>query len=396
MLAHHFDERLVDAAYIHSVRLAFVRADDEWHNLFHHFREDRDQVAVAEAEDSVQVHGGAGLWQAGDDHFLDGALGEQVLRELADGLARGALTHADEHDAIADRHHITAFERGIAMVLVRVAIPHLEVGLGERLVELVDGGGQQGFLATRRPVHRVQRHAAVDPAGGVAGELGVGQRWQDEAGVAQVVVVHLHDFGAFALRQVLACHAADQEFGQVAWLQAFEPAAHFVGQAYADGVRGDLAVEDPLEGLFVLHDIGQQVVHLQHIHTTLAHLGDEVEMVTLGLVDPDHIVEQQFITVARRQALVRQARGANHHFAQFAGFGVDTVLLFFSGHGFIPPIERIRGSKGQEAVVQAIGCHQGANDHGCEDQFFHVGEDRFAHLTLGLGEQDGARCVEQG
>ncbi|MNZ99818.1 hypothetical protein D3C78_1191570 [compost metagenome] len=151
--------------------------------------------------------------------------------------------------------------------------------------------------------------------------------------MAQVVVVHLDHVGAFALRQVLAGHTADQELGQVARLEAFEPAAHFVGQADTYGVRGDLAVKDPLQRVFVLHDVGQQVVHLKHIHAALAHLGDEVEMVAFGLVDPDHIIEQQFVAVARGQALVRKPRGANHYLAQLAGFGVHTVLLFFSGHG---------------------------------------------------------------
>ena len=261
------------------------------------------------------MHRGTGLGQAGDDDLFHCALGEKVLRQLADGLARGALAHADEHDALGDRHDVAAFQGGAAVLLVRVAVPDLEVGAGEFLVELVHGSGQQGFLASCRPVHRVQRDAAVDPAGGVAGELGVGQGRQDEAGVAEVVVVHLHHIGAFALRQVLAGHAADQELGQVARIEAFEPAAHFIGQANADGIGGDLAIENPRQGLLVLHDVGQQVVHFQHIDAALAHLGDEVEMVTLGLVDPDHVVEEQFIAVAGGQSLVRQSRGADHHLA---------------------------------------------------------------------------------
>lgn len=155
--------------------------------------------------------------------------------------------------------------------------------------------------------------------------------------MAQVVAVHLDHAGAFAFRQVLAGHAADQELGQLARLQAFEPAAHFVGQADADGVGGDLAIQDPLQGFGVLHRIGQQVVHFQDFDPTLAHFGDEVEMVALGLVDPDHIIEQQFIAVVRGQPLMGQAWGANHDFAQFAGFGMDAVLNFFRGHYSDPP-----------------------------------------------------------
>ncbi|MNH06510.1 hypothetical protein D3C79_658800 [compost metagenome] len=332
MLTDHFDERLVLAAHVHAVRLAFVGTNDERHDLLDHFREDRDQVAVAEAEYGVQVHGGAGFRQPGDDDFVHRAFGEQVLCQLADGLARGAFAHADQHDALADRHHVAAFEGRLAVVFVRVAVPDLEVGTGELGVELVDGGGQQGFLTARRPVHRVQRHATVDPAGGVAGELGVGQRVEEEAGVTQVVAVHLDHAGAFALGQVFTGHATDQEFRQLARFQAFQPAAHFVGQADAHGVGGEFAVEDPLQRFGVLHRFGQQIVHFQHVDATLTHLGHEVEVIALGLVDPDHVIEQQLVAVAWSQALVGKARRADHHLAQLASFGVDTVLLFFSGH----------------------------------------------------------------
>ncbi|MOA22675.1 hypothetical protein D3C78_1432510 [compost metagenome] len=167
----------------------------------------------------------------------------------------------------------------------------------------------------RRPVHRVQRDAAIDPAGGVAGELGVGQRRQQEAGVTQVVAIHLDDAGTFAVRQVFTGHTTNQVLGQLAWLQAFEPAAYFVAQADTYGVRGDLAVQNPLQGFRVLDGLGQQVVHFQDFDTALTHLGHEVEVVTLGLVDPDNVIEKQLVTVVRGQPLVGQARGANHDFA---------------------------------------------------------------------------------
>ncbi len=122
------------------------------------------------------------------------------------------------------------------------------------------------------------------------------------------------------MRQILAGHTADQKFGQMARLHAFEPTAHFIGQAHPNGVGRNLAVQYPLECFGLLHDIGQQVVHLQHVDTALAHLGDEIEVVTLGLVHPDHIVEQQLVAVARGQALVRKARRAHHDLAQLAGF----------------------------------------------------------------------------
>ena len=46
-------------------------------------------------------------------------------------------------------------------------------------------------------------------------------------------------------------------------------------------------------------------------------------MVFLGLVHPDHIVEQQVLAVARGQALVRKSRAADHDGAELANFRVD-------------------------------------------------------------------------
>ncbi|MNC45470.1 hypothetical protein D3C75_944330 [compost metagenome] len=105
-------------------------------------------------------------------------------------------------------------------------------------------------------------------------------------------------------------------------------------QADTDGIRGDLAVEDPFQRFRVCDDIGQQIVHFQHFDAAFTHFGDEIEVVALGLIDPDDVVEQQLVAVARGQALVRQARGTDHHFAQFAGFGMYAVLNFFRGHGY--------------------------------------------------------------
>ena len=300
---------------VDAVGALLVRAQGEGNDLFHHFREDSDQVAVAEAEHGIQMHRGAGLGQAGDNYFLGSSFGEQRLGDLANGLAGGALAHADQDDAVADGHDVTTFEGGHAVVLVRIAVPDFEVGVDEFRVELVDRGGQQGFLTSCRPVHRVQGHTAVDPAGGVTSELGVGQRRQQEAGVAEVVAVHLQRLGAFAFRDVVGGHATDEELGQFARLQAFQPGAQLVGQADADAVSGDLAIEDPLQGFGVRHDVGQQVVHFQNIDAAFAHLGDEVEVVALRLVHPDNVVEQQLVAVARGQALMGESGRADHHFA---------------------------------------------------------------------------------
>ncbi|MNI11831.1 hypothetical protein D3C73_649880 [compost metagenome] len=289
------------------------------------------------------MHRRAGFRQAGDDHFLHGFVFEQVHRQLGNGLARRAFAHADQDHAVADRHHITALKGGVTVVQVRVAVPDLEICFGELGVEFVDGGGQQGFLTTCRPVHRVEGDATVNPAGGVAGELGVGQRRQDEAGVAEEVAEHLDGLATETGGQIVARDAADQELGDLARLQAAQPRGGFVDQAQAHRVGGDLALQNPVQGFGDGDDVGQQVVHFQHIDVTFAHLGDEVEVVALGLGHPQHIIEQQFIAVVRGQPLMGQAWGANHDFAQFAGFGMDAVLNFFRGHYSDPPDDKNRG-----------------------------------------------------
>ena len=142
---------------------------------------DVGQVAVAQGEDRVQVHRRPALGEDAGDDALRRLLGEQRPGDLADGLHGGALAHADEDDAVADGHHVAALDGRRPVVGVGIAEPDLEPGVLERRVERVDRRRQQGLLAPGRPVHRVEGDAAVDPAGGVAGEQRVRQRGHDEA-----------------------------------------------------------------------------------------------------------------------------------------------------------------------------------------------------------------------
>ena len=92
--------------------------------------------------------------------------------------------------ALADDLDVAALERRAAEVLepeaVVVAhrrIPVLERRVLEHRMRAVDRAHVVGLAATRRPVHRVDRDAAVDPARGVAREERVRERRQDEGGV---------------------------------------------------------------------------------------------------------------------------------------------------------------------------------------------------------------------
>jgi hypothetical protein len=97
---------------------------------------------------------------------------------------------------------------------------------------------------------------------------------------------------------------ADQVVGDLARLQAAQPRSGFIDQTQAHRIGGDLALQDPVQSFGNGDDVGQQVVHFQHIDVAFTHLGDEVEMVTLGLGHPQHVIEQQFVAVVRGQPLM--------------------------------------------------------------------------------------------
>lgn len=98
-----------------------------------------------------------------------------------------------------------------------------------------------------------------------------------------------------------------------------------IDQAQAHIVGRHLAVEQPVPGLGNGDGFGQEIMHFDDFDAALAHLVHKIEMVTLGVLHPHHIVEQQIIAVGRRQAGMRQARRADHHLAQDADFGMNAV-----------------------------------------------------------------------
>ena len=50
------------------------------------------------------------------------------------------------------------------------------------------------------------------------------------------------------------------------------------------------------------HGLGQQVVHLRRHRTAVAQLVDEVEMIALGVIDPQDVVEKQVVAIGGRRA----------------------------------------------------------------------------------------------
>ena len=80
-------------------------------NLIGHFAVRRAQIAVAEGEHRVEMHRRAALRHQAADDLSGAAMFEQLRCDLEHGLARGALAHADQHGAVADRHDVAAFDR---------------------------------------------------------------------------------------------------------------------------------------------------------------------------------------------------------------------------------------------------------------------------------------------
>ena len=81
-------------------------------------------------------------------------------------------------------------------------------------------------------------------------------------------------------------------------------------------------------GLGQGHHLGEQVLQFEDLHTAIDHLGDEVEVVAAGLLQPDDVVEQQLVAVLRRQPLVRKSRCAHHDSPQPARLRPHSQLGF--------------------------------------------------------------------
>jgi hypothetical protein len=132
--------------------------------------------------------------------------------------------------------------------------------------------------------------------------------------------------------------SADQKFRQPARLKALEEGAGAVDQSDPNLVGGDLAIEEPALGLRDLEHLGQKVVKLQDLDAAVAHLGDEVEMVTLRVLDPQNVVEQKLVAVARREAAVGQSRSADQDLAELANLGIGTKCI--GGHARVRSHDR--------------------------------------------------------
>ena len=135
-----------------------------------------------------------------------------------------------------------------APVVVGAAEPELEAGVAEPRVEAVDRLDVQRLELARRPVHRVQRHAAVDPRARVPREQVVRQRRQDEVGRRQRAADH----GADLVRQLRGGDAAGQPRGELVGRHLAHPRRQLVGEHRRDLFRPQPLGQQPGARLGVL------------------------------------------------------------------------------------------------------------------------------------------------
>ncbi len=279
---------------------------------------------------------GAVLGHHAGDHPLGGALGEERLGDLLDHPPLRALAHPDQHGAVADRHHVAALHRcqpevrGLeATVGTLGRVPELELGVGEHRVGLVDGGDVVRLAAPGRPVHRVDRHPAVDPARRVACEQRVGQRRQHEgARVVEGGADQRHLGGLGDVESGLGNgEPTDQVLGELIRLEVGEQATDLLDERPANRVLGRDELDQPLATLVARRQgLGEQLRQQEHLDAALAHTGDELVVLVLRPLDPQHVVEQQLIMIRRRQPLEAEVRAVDHHLAQLADLGMHTEL----------------------------------------------------------------------
>ena len=80
--------------------------------------------------------------------------------------------------------------------------------------------------------------------------------------------------------------------------------ADLLDEARPDDRLGRDEVDEPLAGLLARGErLAEQVLDVQDLDAALAHPGDELVVLPLGALDPQHVVEQQLVVVVRGQPL---------------------------------------------------------------------------------------------
>jgi hypothetical protein len=208
---------------------------------------------------------------------------------------------------------------------------------GEGGVEAGDRLHQQRLVVAGRPVERVEGDAAVDPAGRVAGVERVGQGrhqvFADAGGLAREGDV----VGAVVLGQVDGRKAADEELGQSIGGQGLEERPGALDESESDLVGDDFAVEQPCPRFRLGDGVGQHLVQLEDLHAVGAQIVDEGGVIAFGVLDPQHVVEEQFVGVRRGEPVVGEAGGGHEHPSQLPDLRVHAEIRVCHVSPFFSP-----------------------------------------------------------
>ena len=70
---------------------------------------------------------------------------------------------------------------------------------------------------------------------------------------------------------------------------------------------------------------GQQILNVVHLGAAAAQDLDKCVVLALRLLDPEHVVEEQIVVVARRQSLQTQLGPVNDDLAQRSDFRMNPI-----------------------------------------------------------------------
>lgn len=127
--------------------------------------------------------------------------------------------------------------------------------------------------------------------------------------------------------EVVQAEPADEVSGEGCAVELVEELAGRSDQTDADGVRDHESVEQPCTGAGHVDRLGEHFVQLEHLDAAIREFVPEIEVIALGLLDPEHVVEEQVVGVGRCEPLVGESRCGDQHFAQSSDLGVHSVCF---------------------------------------------------------------------
>ena len=177
-------------------------------------------------------------------------------------------------------------------------IPDGEVDVRKEGMEAIDGLHGDCLPAPRGKRHGIERDAASDPAGRVAGKDFIRQRRDDELGRSQ----GLDQQACRWPGKLPAGQAPDEVRGQHLGVEFCQVATNRLPKGRADRAIGNDAIQEPGAAVRVVEDGDEQICKLKHLDAAILHDAGEGIVFLTGTLNPWHFVEQHGRLVGRRQS----------------------------------------------------------------------------------------------